>query len=67
MEWISVKDRLPKYGEDVLICCKKQGKRVMAGWYNSAPPCPQWVHNGYDARYEVTHWMPFPLPPKVGD
>jgi hypothetical protein len=71
MEWISVKDRLPKLNEDVVCIVplmKKHGKEKRILYLN----CYQ--KNGlrwgnYDGHYEhnvneVTHWMPLPEPPK---
>jgi len=70
--WISVKDRLPKLGAVVLA-----GKDVGAFWsvalYNGVVvgnwPSLQlqvskctYEHAGWSD--EITHWMPFPEPPK---
>ena len=64
MEWISVKDRLPKPQQGILFCTKTavyigifwgENKYVngnMAGCYDE------------DVRLtEITHWMPLPKPP----
>ena len=64
-EWISVKDKIPSIGDDVIVYCpdfnnlirvshifKEKNKPVFSNvFYN---------HNGC----KVTHWMPFPEPPK---
>lgn len=64
MEWISVKDRLPKIGQWVLICTPVRGEHlieiatldVIKGFIN-----PQM---GYGSFKNVTHWMTLPEPPK---
>jgi hypothetical protein len=70
MEWISVKDRLPKLYEDVLLY---DGYEVFAGnirgidkenlitW--KAQPCDSECYGWYKDEY-ITHWMPLPEPPK---
>ena len=58
-QWISVSDRLPELGKEVLICTKaKNGSRNIDKGY--------WYHLGFVHRgkAEVTHWMPMPEPPK---
>jgi hypothetical protein len=69
MEWISVEDRLPDDGAEVLACnlalvaCDNGfGSRFVA-WldYDTAPP--QWIVSG-EEKEEVTHWMPLPEPPR---
>ena len=60
-EWISVKDRMPEEGVDVLvygeICHNKKGIEV------------DFVKNGdfVACDEDVTHWMPLPEPPKEND
>lgn len=62
MNWISVKDDLPPYGQPVIVCrpyskdCLKveQGYRDLGDWW--------WVYGTLTKR--VTHWMPLPKPPK---
>ena len=57
-EWISVKDRLPKDDEIVIICTDKNfiyaGELVGDTWFLD--------NDSWTAT--VTHWMPFPHPPK---
>ena len=66
MNWISVKDRLPKVFEPVIVYRKsKQAKEqsiVEAGMLDI---------NGWWKVYgtrtkSVTHWMPMPAPPREG-
>ena len=54
-KWISVDDRLPKHGEEVLTITK-------GNWYRIT----QFGSIG-KGRFpsQVTHWMPLPEPPKV--
>lgn len=58
-EWISVKDRLPGAETDVL------------GWDGAAHlVVTLWAHDGCFhecmecRRWDITHWMPLPEPPK---
>ena len=57
-EWISVKDRLPKADEIVIICTEKgfvyAGDLIGDTWFLDND---SWTAN-------VTHWMPLPTPPK---
>lgn len=61
MEWISVKERLPKPGQEVLLWAtgaplQKTYSRYDMGVYNPDIYQPWWDY--------VTHWMPLPEPPK---
>ena len=57
-EWISVKDRLPKEDEIVIICTDKNfiyaGELIGDTWFLDND---SWTET-------VTHWMPLPQPPK---
>ena len=66
-DWISVKDRLPKIGEYVLVCCRAtdnelyptiacrtDGRGTSVMWYGE---------DGFDLP-EVTHWQKIVLPKK---
>lgn len=62
--WISVDERLPKEGVDVLVTLKIGDRvsvdtdRIYSGrWFGYSPM--------RGVSY-VTHWMPFPEPPKEG-
>lgn len=62
-EWISVDERLPKEGVDVLVALKFFDRvsvdtdRIHSGrWFGYGPL--------RGVQY-VTHWMPFPEPPKM--
>ena len=56
--WISVEERLPKYGERVLIT---EGHAVFEA---SLSISHKWVRCGIGWAEGVTHWMPLPEPPK---
>ena len=58
-EWISVKDKLPNIGIEVLVATrtKKGFRAVDKGYYWD----DRWVHRGTS---EVTHWMPRPELPE---
>lgn len=59
-EWISVKDRLPEKNSIVLVCMDNGQYKVVLTSYLSNNG--EWV--SYDKNRKVTHWMPFPDPPK---
>lgn len=70
VEWISVKDKLPKsIINKVIVCCKNgyvgfgHYERISSGgiWFNleSALPFTDWDLDDCET-YEVTHWMPLP-------
>lgn len=60
-EWISVKDRLPEKNRIVLVCMDNgQYKAVLTSYLSSSDG--EWI--SYDKNRKVTHWMPFPEPPK---
>ena len=65
-EWISVKDRLPERGVEVLVT---DGIHYMVTWCENTNDGVKWVDNYYtyvNVRFkEVTHWMPLPEPPKT--
>lgn len=74
-EWISVKDRLPKQLDIVLVYGKHKGEKNRSNNYELVDTATyyDWTNtNGgegwYSPRFlsdydEVTHWMPFPEPP----
>ena len=68
MEWISVEDRLPDRPEMVL-CVVPSGARGL-GMYMAHKERECFMFQGFGADGihavdEVTHWMPFPDPPKL--
>lgn len=65
-EWVSVKDRLPKDGQDVLAYLNDGEETRIAPcnysngvWFDSVMNCAVVLQ-------DVTHWMPLPPPPKEG-
>lgn len=61
MEWISIIKQLPPYGEDVLICYKREGKVIIEVGYR----CGDTLMKGISERYPYPEfWMPFPEPPE---
>jgi hypothetical protein len=59
-EWISVKDRLPEFDQDVLIY-RKDGLIMMADF-----PGEFYTYrdtDGHSIERDVTHWMPLPDAP----
>lgn len=62
MEWISVKERLPK--EYIRVLFSTNAGKVDIGQYVHE----RWFFGGiYQVRSPVTHWMPLPDPPKEAD
>lgn len=64
-EWISVKDRLPENGKEVLF---SDGSSIMVGWYNADEE--YWELTDADMiayAQDVTHWMPLPRLPEEED
>ena len=62
MSWISVKDRLPEDGEDVVVIARTG----IPYWYHVAHlKRGRWMRDSGQRIYDtVTHWMPLPEPPK---
>lgn len=64
-EWISVKDRLPEFGQAVLIYTE-YGKYDVCDIARDSDGDIMW-HNFIRPRHtngSVTHWQPLPKPPK---
>lgn len=69
MEWISVKDRLPDYGERVLvnILWNKKQQFQEVEWLRSVEETGIGTIINWAGEYphgEITHWMSLPEPPK---
>ena len=60
-EWISVNDRLPKEGENVLVF-RDNGFAVSEIYMTDYEGKPMWNYTGLGG--DPTHWMPLPQPPK---
>ena len=68
MGWISVKDKLPQDGDEILFY-DEGGVVYVANYYNETNAFHEHNadHDGVSAINEtVTHWMPFPEPPQNG-
>lgn len=74
-KWISVKDRLPELGKDVLVLGNEGSIEVRAQVLRKIAPLQKypyswintcsWINTwGESADYTVTHWMEIPEPPK---
>jgi len=61
-QWISVDERLPEPGIDVLVRCDYHGRDAfdVAGIFHG-----EWASHvtEHDCRHTVTHWQPLPAPP----
>ena len=66
--WIAVEDELPpkktenSYLSNTVIVCNDNGSTT--AHYNHY--MQEWVCDGV-AKYDVTHWMPLPVPPRKED
>ena len=69
-QWISVEERLPELGKEVLICDIDDKRNYMDVWsleYDEDGDVVWEGKNGeWYSRNEATHWMPLPEPPKEG-
>jgi hypothetical protein len=69
-KWISVKDRLPEYGQPVLVCDVREdyvGMAVLqpAKRFVFSKSKDYWDWDRMECQIdEFTHWMPLPVPPK---
>ena len=55
-KWIPVTERLPEYGQEVLVYTGNMKKPIVMGY--------KFWKKDYDSWCHVTHWMPLPEPPK---
>lgn len=63
-KWISVKDKLPKEFQQVIVCREKaKGEFVVEAGYKDVQDW--WKVYGTRTK-KVTHWMPLPEPPEAG-
>ena len=61
--WISVKERLPDVGEEVLCACRAGIVEVLKYFNGINGPWYKDSRHVYMSGF-VTHWMPLPAPPK---
>lgn len=67
MEWISVKDKFPPFGDWVLVYCRIYGRYI--GSYQRIDPeynFGVWNDGNNSGVLPPTHWMPLPEPPVEG-
>lgn len=70
MEWISVEDKWPEYGQSILVVIS--GRTQTRVFFRDGSDCSKdWIEpvNDDDSHNticweKVTHWMPLPEPPK---
>ena len=60
--WISVEERLPEDGIDVIVYTDRCGGNVEYAYYRY--DICAWFKDCILLIYNVTHWMPLPEPPK---
>ena len=69
-EWVSVEERLPEIGTEVLICDIFDTRNYMDVWSLEDDEDGDAVWEDKNGNWysvdEVTHWMPLPEPPKEG-
>lgn len=69
-EWVSVKDRLPEYGEYVLVFT--EGRIAIGCLGEDGYGRNKWKSDGFDewgdveTLRDVTHWMSLPDEPECG-
>ena len=63
--WISVKDKLPNDHTPVIVAIKDThgDNPVMYSDFGWCLNGDYWIVDN-DVRYDITHWMPLPEPPK---
>ena len=80
-EWISVKDRLPESGKDVLVFAVGKANAFIGDTtieiteYTNVSLFPSTAvgmgwrspYQYFFYNYEITHWMPLPEPPEKGE
>lgn len=74
MEWISVDDRLPEIGDEVIVYTPNSRTKVTAlcrliRYEEDAEFFWDNFYGGtnFHLKESVTHWMPLPAPPKDGE
>ena len=64
--WISVEERLPEDGVEVIVHSDRFGGSTHTAYYRHARQ--EWFeHNGVRLIPNVWHWMPLPAPPEEGE
>lgn len=64
--WISVDEKMPNDGNPVLIVMKNATNTdsYVGRYYKSENRFVAWDGEEFIDDWTVTHWMPFPTPPK---
>jgi len=67
-EWISVKDKFPRYNQDVLTFAPGMAMPIVVDRHNGyyGEDDDEW-YEGWNTGRNITHWMPLPKPPKDRD
>ena len=65
LEWISVKERLPETGKNVLVCFQN-GDMAVACVFSTGKGFTLWRTIDDCWTCKCGHWMPLPKPPKEG-
>ncbi len=68
LHWVSVKDTLPGFFEEVLIAWGENQDNISIGSYNNNYEKGKIISRWYSGKricsWEITHWMPVPKAPK---
>jgi len=70
-EWISVKDKLPEIGSEVIVLKNDGNVTALARYIRYEGAKEYFWDNFYGGsnlclQESITHWMPLPNPPKEG-
>ena len=66
MEWISVKDRLPELGQELIYWFPPFSKAYIGRFGGGdSPASVHFYSNQGFSTGDVTHWMPLPPPPNA--
>ncbi len=64
MEWISVKDKLPKFGDIVLVYIDIADHILVTRYYKDFALIGNGWRNGGDFDHHISHWCLIPEKPK---
>lgn len=63
-QWVDINDTKPSEARNYLVCAVEAGKFNHFTWAYYKKTQERFVLVGRQAHWKVTHWMPFPEPPK---